>query len=189
MQRVQRLYTSLWFSRILLLMALMFHLAVLDVLVSRSPAWGAPAGAETPSPSPYMMDGLQAFQRGDIERAAADWQQAAQVYAAAGQPRAHRVALTHLARAYEALGHADRARDSLRTALKLAETAGDQPHVALLLGRLGELALATGNLQEAERLAMASMGSDSIARSHETDLPTIPAISFVKDEHHLISRL
>jgi tetratricopeptide (TPR) repeat protein len=99
-----------------------------------------------------MVHGRQSFERGDFAGAVARWQQAAHLYAESKQPQARSVALTHLARAYEALGHADRAEDSLRTALPLAEQAGDQAQVALILGRLGELALAAGNVTEAARL-------------------------------------
>jgi tetratricopeptide (TPR) repeat protein len=99
-----------------------------------------------------MADGRHAFQRGDFAGAVTHWQQAAHLYAETQQPQAHSVALTHLARAYEVLGYADRAEDSLRTALPLAEQAGDQAQVALILGHLGELALAAGHGTEAEQL-------------------------------------
>src|SRR5207237_6500049 len=80
------------------------------------------------------------------------------LYAAAQQPQARSVALTHLARAYAALGHADRAEDSSRTALPLAEQVGDQVQVALILGHLGELALSAGNVTEAEQLGREALG-------------------------------
>jgi CHAT domain-containing protein len=99
-----------------------------------------------------MADGHRAFQRGDFAGAVTRWQQAAHLAAAAQQPQARSVALTHMARAYTALGHADRAEDSLRTALPLAEQARDQAQIALILGHLGELALSAGKVPEAERL-------------------------------------
>lgn len=99
-----------------------------------------------------MAEGLEAFQRGDIERAAASWQHAAQVYADTQQPHARSVALTHLAQAYEALGHYSQAEDSLRTALTLAEAAGYRTQVAIILGHLGNLATVTGDVTAADRL-------------------------------------
>jgi CHAT domain-containing protein/Tfp pilus assembly protein PilF len=105
-----------------------------------------------------MADGHAAFQRGDFPGAALRWHEAARLYDETTQPQARSVALTHLARAYEALGHADRAEDSLRTALPLAETAGDQAQAALILGHLGELALSAGNVAEAERLVREALG-------------------------------
>jgi CHAT domain-containing protein len=105
-----------------------------------------------------MADGRQAFQRGDFSGAVTHWQQAAHFYAEHKQPQAQSRALTLLARAYASLGHADRAEDNLRTALPLAEHAGDQAQVALILGHLGELALAAGNVTEAERLVHEALG-------------------------------
>ena len=51
-----------------------------------------------------MAQGWSAWQRGAFEEAVRNWQDAAQRYAQAGQPRAQSVALTQLARAYQALG-------------------------------------------------------------------------------------
>jgi CHAT domain-containing protein/Tfp pilus assembly protein PilF len=99
-----------------------------------------------------MADGQHAFQRGDFAGAITHWQQAEHLYAAAQQPQARSVALIHMAYAYAALGHTDRAEDSLRTALTLAEPAGDQAQVALILGQLSDLALTAGNIAEATRL-------------------------------------
>ena len=65
------------------------------------------------APDRAMAQGVDAFQRGDMEQAALMWQQAARDYAAAGQRQAHSIALTHLARAYVALGHHDRAAEGL----------------------------------------------------------------------------
>jgi CHAT domain-containing protein len=99
-----------------------------------------------------MATGQAAFQRGDFERAATSWHVAARLYAESKQPQAHGLALTHLARAYAALGHDAQAVQSLRTALRLAEEAGVPAQQARILGELGTLTLATGNVVEAERL-------------------------------------
>jgi tetratricopeptide (TPR) repeat protein len=127
-------------------------------LGAASPTWGVAATPAAHAPSQAMADGHAAFQRGDFPGAALRWQEAARLYAEAKQPQARSVALTHLARAYEALGHADRAEDGLRTALPLAETTGDQAQAALILGHLGELALSAGHVTEAERLVREALG-------------------------------
>jgi CHAT domain-containing protein len=77
---------------------------------------------------------------------------AARLAAETRQPQVHSLALTYLARAYAALGHDDRAVQSLRTALQVAEEAGEPTQRVRILGELGTLAIATGNVAEAERL-------------------------------------
>jgi CHAT domain-containing protein len=111
-----------------------------------------------------MAAGLAAFQRGDLEHAAARWQEAARMYADTKQPRAQRVALTHLAYAYEALGHYSQAEDSLRAAWKLAEAAGDRTQVAVILGYLSSLAVVRGDVAAAEGLL-----NDALALAHALD--------------------
>lgn len=117
-------------------------------------------GAATPpprSPAQALADGHRAFQRGDFAGAVTHWQQAAQRAAAAQQPQVHSLALTHMARAYTALGHTDRAEASLRTARPLAEQAGAPAQVALILGHLGELALSAGQVPEATQLVQEAL--------------------------------
>jgi CHAT domain-containing protein len=99
-----------------------------------------------------MAEGQEAFRRGDLEGAAAQWQKAARGYAKAGQSQAQSAALTSLARAYEALGHDDDATQSLLTARRLAEAAGDRAQLAGILGQLGGLASARGDGASAARL-------------------------------------
>ena len=116
------------------------------------PAWGAVHSAQGHSPTQQMTDGLQAFKRGDFETAATSWEQAARGYAAAKETQPQSDALTHLAQALEALGHSDLAAERLQLALQLAQTTGAPSQVALILSRLAELTLATGNRKEAARL-------------------------------------
>ena len=101
-------------------------------------------------PDRAMAQGVDAFQRGDMEQAAVVWQQAAHDYAATGQRQVQSVALTHLARAYMALGHHDRAAESLQVALHSAQTAGAAGQEALVLSHLGQLAVVTQDLETAE---------------------------------------
>jgi tetratricopeptide (TPR) repeat protein len=115
-------------------------------------AGGVPGRGPDQGPAQALATGQVAFQRGDFEGAAASWQVAARRAAETKQPQAHSLALTHLARAYAALGHDDRAVQSLRTALRVAEEVGEPTQQARILGELGTLASATGNVAEAERL-------------------------------------
>jgi CHAT domain-containing protein len=118
-----------------------------------------------------MAMARQAFQRGDFAGAATHWQQAARMWLAAGQPHAGSIALTHLARAYEALGHTDQAETSLRTALPLAAPDGAQ--VALIVGHLSELSLASGKVTEAEHLL-----HEALARAQALADPGLTATLF-----------
>jgi CHAT domain-containing protein len=99
-----------------------------------------------------MAEGFAAWQRGDLALAVTRWQAAERFYAKTGQPHEQRVALTHLAYAYSALGHYQPAIESLRTALQLAERAGDPVQRAFILNLLGQIAMDIGNLADAEGL-------------------------------------
>jgi CHAT domain-containing protein len=110
-----------------------------------------------------MAQGWSAWQRGVFEEAARRWQDAAQQYAQAGQPRARSVALTQLGRAYQTLGQYRKAEQSLASALELAQQAEDQVQIATVLGSLGGTYFVSGALdaalqalQEGLRLARAS---------------------------------
>jgi CHAT domain-containing protein/Tfp pilus assembly protein PilF len=121
--------------------------------------------ATTLPPAPDVTAGQQAFQRGDFERAAVSWREVVRRYAATGPPQTQSLALTQLARAYEALGHYGEAEQRLREALQLAQAA-DPAQRADILGALGSVALAMGNLPEAERrlheaLALATTRHDA----------------------------
>lgn len=114
------------------------------------------------APDRAMAQGVDAFKRGDMEQAALMWQQAARDYAAAGQRQAQSVALTHLARAYVALGHHDRAAEGLQEALRSAKAAGPARQVALVLVNLGQLAVVTEDLEQA-----ATWLDEALTQAHE----------------------
>jgi tetratricopeptide (TPR) repeat protein len=132
---------------------LMWGLYVLAPPELEAPVWGAaPIGSADQSPAHDLAAGLQAFRRGDIEAAAKHWQEAVRRSAAAQQLQAHREALTYVALAYEALGRYDQAAHSLRAALRLAEQASDRAQIASVVANLGDIAVATGDAAEADRL-------------------------------------
>ena len=143
------------------LVLLVGSLGALCLLGPVAPGWVAVAAkAATSDPARALADGLEAFRRGDLEGAAAQWQAAARGYAAATQGHAHSVALTHLAHAYAALGHYRQAAASLQTALQLAEDTPDRAQQARILGALSDIALTSGDTAEAtqrvrEALALA----------------------------------
>jgi CHAT domain-containing protein len=98
-----------------------------------------------------MAQGWGAWQRGAFETAVRYWQDAAQRYAQAGQPRAQSVALAQLARAYQALGQYRKANQNLSAALELAQQAGDRVQVATVLGSLGGTYFVSGSLDAAQQ--------------------------------------
>jgi CHAT domain-containing protein len=135
-----------WFAFVAAFMFGMFQGFVgLPHLASAAPAGHMPA-AET-----AMAQGWSAWQRGAFEEAVQSWQDAAQRYAQAGQPRAQSVALTQLARAYQALGQYRKAAQSLSSALELARKAGDRVQVATVLGSLGGIYFVSGSLDAAQQ--------------------------------------
>ena len=113
-------------------------------------AGAAPAG-QIPAAETVMAQGWSAWQRGAFEEAARSWQDAAQRYAQAGQPRAQSVALTQLARAYQALGQYRKAEQSLASALELAQKAGDRVQIATVFGSLGGTYFVSGALDAAQQ--------------------------------------
>jgi CHAT domain-containing protein len=135
------------------LLTLLYSLASIGLPWCVSPAWGEAASrAALAPPVASMQEGLHAFQRGDFTQAIANWHEAVSEYARMRQPQAHSRALIHLARAYEALGHYDQAQAHLRIALQLLEGTTEQTQRARILGDLSQLALARGEIAEAERL-------------------------------------
>jgi CHAT domain-containing protein len=135
-----------WFALVVALGFGLFHgSAGLSHLAGAVPAGQMPA-AET-----SMAQGWSAWQRGAFEEAVRSWQDAAQRYAQAGQPRTQSVALTQLARAYQALGQYRKAGQSLDSALELAQKAGDQVQIATVLGSLGGTYFVNGALDAAQQ--------------------------------------
>jgi CHAT domain-containing protein len=98
-----------------------------------------------------MAQGWSAWQRGAFEEAVRPWLDAAQSYEQAGQPRDQSVALTQLARAYQALGQYRKAVQSLSAAFELAQKAGDRVQTATVLGSLGGTYFVTGSLDAAQK--------------------------------------
>src|SRR5438309_2481229 len=113
-------------------------------------AIAAPAAPMTAAQE-SMAQGWSAWQRGAFEEAVHAWQDAAQRYEQARQPRAQSDALTQLAHAYQALGQYRKAVQNLSLALELAQKAGDRAQVVTVLGGLGGSYLVTGSLDAAQQ--------------------------------------
>jgi tetratricopeptide (TPR) repeat protein len=107
--------------------------------------------APTMAAQKFMAQGWSAWQRGAFEEAVRAWLAAAQRYEQAQQPRAQSVALTQLARAYQALGQYRKAVQNLSSALELAQKAGDRAQEATVLGGLGGYYFVTGSLDAAQQ--------------------------------------
>ncbi len=123
------------------------------LVISALPAWGASAPeAPAAAQDTLMTRGMHACHRGVFEDAAQLWQEVAARYAQAKQAQAQAQALTHLAQAYQALGHYGKARVSLEAAQILAEQFDDRTQLAAVLGSLGNVYIATGPPGRAESL-------------------------------------
>jgi CHAT domain-containing protein len=108
--------------------------------------------ADSPTdPSGYMQQGLQAFQRGHFAQAIQSWRHAVNQYTAMHQSAAQCNALTHLAQAYQALGHYKKAQVSLKHAHTLALQANDRTQLAVILGSLCNIYVAIGPPEHAEK--------------------------------------
>jgi CHAT domain-containing protein len=136
-----------------LLVALVLGLGALGLLVCSVSAWGATSAlADDVSSEHSLAKGLQSFQRGDFEQAVVSWSEAARRAEKAHEPQVQSVALTHLAQAYQALGHYRQAVQSLEAALALAQRTADRAQSAAILGSLGNIYIATGPADKAEAL-------------------------------------
>lgn len=132
-------------------LGLLCCLGVLGLVWDTPRVWGSQARVmPTAAASQALAAGQEAFQQGDLEGAASRWRDAARFSAQAQQAQGQSVALTHLARAYEALGLPRQAEESLQTALHAAKHAQDRTQQAVILGQLGHLATTTGQLPAAE---------------------------------------
>ena len=101
-------------------------------------------GAEIAPTDSHAEQGLRAFQRGDFERAVLSWTEASQSYESERKLSLQSNALIQLAQAFQALGQYNEARTNLELAVALAEKAGDRTQMAFGLGTLGNLYIATG---------------------------------------------
>jgi tetratricopeptide (TPR) repeat protein len=116
------------------------------VLVCAASAACSLRAAETP-----LEQGIAAFQRGALEDAAAHWAHAERAYADQGQVANRISALINLARAQSKLGQYRRASVTLGTALDLARTSGDARQTVSIGAALGNVHIALGPPETAER--------------------------------------
>lgn len=98
--------------------------------------WHPPVALATPVATDPMKQGLRTFQQGQFAQAIRHWQRAVDLSAERQQPRAQSQALTHLAQAYQALGHYKKSQASLNQALVLAQQVKDRSQVAAIIGSL-----------------------------------------------------
>jgi CHAT domain-containing protein len=105
-----------------------------------------------------FAQGMEAFQHGAFDRAASDWQAAAQAFEREGQGLERSRALTHLAQAYQALGQLMKALQSLDLALALAQSSNDPAWTATILDSLGRGYLAAGKFEAADQYFDQALG-------------------------------
>lgn len=92
----------------------------------------------------YMMQGMNAFQRGAFEQATLDWREAVKLFEKEGKSNKQRETLVLIAQAYQYIGQYNEALKSLKSALILAEKSGDRTQIASVLGSLGNLHITLG---------------------------------------------
>src|SRR5438132_8400824 len=105
--------------------------------------------SESSASATFMEQGIQHFQRGAFEQAAESWLEASRHYEQAGKLSEQTEALIALAQAYQALGHYNKALQSLQSALPLVEKTDDRLKLARIKGVAGNLYLASGQAAEA----------------------------------------
>ncbi|MCA9470484.1 MAG: CHAT domain-containing protein [Nitrospirales bacterium] len=111
-----------------------------------------------------MEAGQVAFSKGHFAEAAQAWERAAREFENDGQSDQQARALLYYSEALYYLGHYRKAAGSLDLALQLASQSHNQPLLAQILGRLGNVAFALDLQQDAERYLTQGL---SLARSIE----------------------
>ena len=109
------------------------------------------SGAEIPPTDSYAAQGLRAFQRGDFEQAVSSWTEASRSYENERKLSLQSNALIQLSQAFQALGQYKEALKNLELSVALAEKAGDRTQMAFGLGTLGNLYIATGSGDVAQK--------------------------------------
>ena len=109
------------------------------------------SGAEVPPTDSHAAQGLRAFQRGDFEQAVFSWTEASRSYESERKLSLQSNALIQLSQAFQALGQYKEALTNLELSVALAEKAGDRTQMAFGLGTLGNLYIATGPEDVAEK--------------------------------------
>ena len=146
---------------------IIIFLVVIGILSHPSSLSAEPASVSNDSPAEkYMMQALNAFQRGVFEQAVLDWREAVKLYEKEGKSNKQRETLALLAQAYQYIGQYNEALKCLKSALVLAEKSGDRAQIASVLGSLGNLHITLGPPDKAfqylnEGLSMAKGLGDS----------------------------
>ena len=130
-------------------------LAALAAVVSWS---SAAAAADPPQAQSSFRKGVEAYERGAFEQAAAHWLDASRQAERDSNAGARILALTHLAQAYQALGQYRAALADLETALAIAQATGDRARMAWVGASLGTVQLALGSRAEARTSLETALG-------------------------------
>jgi CHAT domain-containing protein/Tfp pilus assembly protein PilF len=117
-----------------------------------SPSQAAAAAvSQARSGEQLMQQGLISYQRGDFEQAAVSWSEAARSFEAEPNTRRRSEALIQLAQAFRSLGQYRDALKNLESALAIADAAGDHAQTALAMATLGDVYIATGPAEVAQK--------------------------------------
>ncbi|UCE64487.1 MAG: tetratricopeptide repeat protein, partial [Nitrospirota bacterium] len=131
------------------------------------------------TPTVYAVDPLTAdtlseegksfFDRGQFEKSALAWTQAAELFEQEGRVKEQTEALIYVAQSLYQVGQYRKAGDTLLLAMEPAKRSANDEYVALILGRLGNVAFALGHSEAAKDYL--TQGLD-LARKLENDLLT-----------------
>lgn len=141
-------------------------LGLLGLLHSVTPAAFAvdPTNADTLS-----EEGRSLFDRGQFEKSALAWTQAAELFEQEGRVKEQTEALIYVAQSLYQVGQYRKAGDTLLLAMEPAKRSANDEYVALILGRLGNVAFALGHSEAAKDYL--TKGLD-LARKLKNDLLT-----------------
>ena len=141
-------------------------LGLLGLLYSLTPAVYA---VDPPNPDTLSEKGRRLFGQGQFEGSALTWTQAAELFEQEGRVKEQTEALIYVAQSMYQMGQYRRAGDILLLAMEPAQRSANQEYVALILGRLGNVAFALGHSVAAKDYL--TKGLD-VARTVENDLLT-----------------
>src|SRR3954452_9022455 len=120
-----------------------------------------------------MNEGQQAFDKGQVSRAAETWEKAVKLYHDQRNPEAEMQASVALAGAYQSIGLYRRSVEVLEGALARANPTNNQPQVILLKSRLGGALTMTRDFDRAEVLLRESLAAAKAGGHLELEAQTL----------------
>ena len=124
---------------------------------------------DTPTADTLSEEGRSFFDRGQFEKSALAWTQAAELFEQEGRVTEQTEALIYVAQSLYQVGQYRKAGDILLLAMEPAKRSANDEFVALILGRLGNVAFALGHSEAAKDYLTQGL---AVARKLKNDLLT-----------------